>query len=84
MQNCMTSVVAGALNGSTGYITTHGREFPQSTSGFVFKNCVVDGNGKAYLGRPWRPYARVLFYNIQMSDVIVPQGWFAWKSNGNE
>ncbi|KAG6394259.1 hypothetical protein SASPL_144842 [Salvia splendens] len=82
-EGCTISVVAGSVNGP-GFITAQGRENPNDRSGFVFNNCNIVGDGKVYLGRPWRSYARVLFYNTQMSDIIVPQGWDAWKNTGNE
>lgn len=56
----------------------------QETNGFVFKDCNIVGNGKAFLGRPWREYARVLFYNTSMSKIVVPQGWDPWFSIGRE
>ncbi|XP_042058447.1 probable pectinesterase 29 [Salvia splendens] len=82
-ESCAISVAAGALNGP-GFITAQRREKPNDTNGFVFKNCVIVGEGKVYLGRPWGKYARVLFYNTQMADIIVPQGWDAWTSVGQE
>lgn len=84
LQGCSISVAAGALHGSPGYITAHGRVNPEDRSGFVFKDCSIAGTGKAYLGRPWRDYARVVFYNTRMSGIVVPQGWDAWKSAGKE
>ncbi|PIN11559.1 Pectinesterase [Handroanthus impetiginosus] len=83
-EGCTIAVVAGALNGSAGYITAQGRSEANETNGFVFKNCNIVGNGKTFLGRPWRDYARVVFYNTTMSDIIVPQGWDPWFSVGHE
>ena len=31
-----------------------------------------------WLGRPWRPYAKVIFLNTEMGDHIVPAGWREW------
>lgn len=84
MQNCIISVNAGALDGLVGYITAQGRSNPNDTSGFVFKNCNIIGNGQTFLGRPWRDYARVIFYDCSMSNVITPQGWDAWNYVGKE
>ncbi|KAL3506388.1 hypothetical protein ACH5RR_031770 [Cinchona calisaya] len=83
-ERCTISVVAGALGGLTGFITAQGRQEQSDPSGFIFKNCNVIGNGKTYLGRPWRKYARVIFYNTSMSNIVVPQGWNAWSSIGHE
>ncbi|KAK4425282.1 putative pectinesterase 29 [Sesamum alatum] len=77
-EKCSISVVAGTLNGAAGYITAQGRSSANDTNGFVFKECNIFGNGKTFLGRPWRDYARVLFYNSSMSDIVVPQGWDPW------
>ena len=67
-----------------GFITAQGRESEQNTTGFVFKGCKVGGVTPAYLGRAWRAYARVIFYQTDMSDVVVSQGWDAWNFKGNE
>ncbi|XP_047938694.1 probable pectinesterase 29 [Salvia hispanica] len=83
-ESCTISAVAAALNGKTGYITSQGKNHPQDTSGFIFKNCNIVGNGKFFLGRPWRDYARVLFYNTAMADIIEPLGWDAWSRTGYE
>lgn len=83
-QKCTISVVSRGLNSVPGYITAQGRSDAQETNGFVFKDCNIVGKGKTYLGRPWRNYATVLFYNTSMSEIVVPQGWQAWYSAGHE
>ncbi|CAA0819873.1 Probable pectinesterase 29 [Striga hermonthica] len=84
-ERCTISVVAGSLpNGVPGYITAQGRSSNKETNGFVFKECKIVGNGNTYLGRAWRDYARVLFYNSSMSEIIVPQGWDSWYNVGRE
>ncbi|KAM6544686.1 hypothetical protein CsatB_025422 [Cannabis sativa] len=84
-EHCTISVIGGSLGtGFVGFITAQGRTNNNDGSGFVFKNCNVIGTGSVFLGRPWRPYSRVLFYNSYLSNVVVPQGWNAWKSTGYE
>ncbi|KAH6808546.1 Pectin lyase-like superfamily protein [Perilla frutescens var. frutescens] len=83
-ENCSISVIAEALKGGAGYITGQGRENPKETNGFVFKRCIISGNGKTYLGRPWRKHARVIFYKTYMSDIIIPQGWDAYYNAGGQ
>lgn len=68
-------MIAGFLSPQPGFITAQSRDNPSDPNGFVFKDCNVIGNGTTYLGRPWRGYARVLFYNSTLSDIVVPQGW---------
>ncbi|XP_076896862.1 putative pectinesterase 29 [Bidens hawaiensis] len=74
-ERCTISVIAGFLSPQPGFITAQSREGASDNNGFVFKDCNVVGNGTTYLGRPWRGYAKVLFYNSSLSDVVVPQGW---------
>ena len=33
-----------------------------------------------YLGRPWRPYAAVVFLNTEMGAHISPAGWHEWHA----
>ncbi|XP_078442032.1 putative pectinesterase 29 [Wolffia australiana] len=61
-----------------GWITAHGRNSANDTSGYVFKNCNITGTGKTHLGRPWGPLSTVIYYESFMADIVVPQGWEAW------
>ncbi|GMJ11165.1 hypothetical protein HRI_004785700 [Hibiscus trionum] len=65
-------------------ITAQARDSVADNSGFVFKDGFIVGTGSAYLGRAYRPYARVLFRRMKMANVIVPQGWSAWEYVGKE
>lgn len=48
--------------------------------GYVFHDCVLTGSEgvKAYLGRPWREYARAAFIRCRMDSHIRPEGWHNW------
>ncbi|CAA2934127.1 probable pectinesterase 29 [Olea europaea var. sylvestris] len=84
-ERCTISVIAGVLDGLAGFITAQSRSSPYETNGFVFKDCKIIGHGKTFLGRAWRDYARVVFYNTTMSDVVVPEGWSPWVvASGHE
>jgi pectinesterase len=54
--------------------------------GYVFLNCKLTGEGeqKAYLGRPWRPYAAVAYVRCDMGAHIRPEGWDRWGKVENE
>ncbi|KAG9140210.1 hypothetical protein Leryth_014661 [Lithospermum erythrorhizon] len=78
-EGCTLSVVAESVD-VTGFITAQGRGSSNEDSGFVFKDCQIIGRGKTFLGRPWRPYARVIFYNSYMSGIITPKGWDPWRT----
>jgi pectinesterase len=60
---------------------------PHQSYGFVFLNCdlIADTAAKkVFLGRPWRPYARVVYINTHMGDHINPVGWDNWRNAENE
>lgn len=84
MQGCSLVVNAGELDGILGFITAQGRTSPNEQSGFVFKDCGVFGTGLTFLGRPWRDYARVIFYDCSMSNIVDSLGWDAWNFVGRE
>jgi polygalacturonase len=66
---------------SEGFITAQAKHYPDEDSGFVFNNCRLTadpGVTGVWLGRPWRPYAKVIFLNTEMGDHIVPAGWREW------
>ncbi|RMY32061.1 hypothetical protein D0866_06873 [Hortaea werneckii] len=74
------------LEASLGFITASGRSSNDS-SYYVINNSTVaaaDGadvpSGAYYLGRPWREYARVVFQETSMSNVVNPAGWSVWST----
>ncbi|CAI6008524.1 unnamed protein product [Closterium sp. NIES-65] len=72
--------VAGFLGRSI--ITANGRTARKGGGGFVFVDCAInahDPGARAVLGRPWKAYARVVFINTYMSNVIDPVGWAQWN-----
>jgi pectin methylesterase-like acyl-CoA thioesterase len=66
---------------SEGFLTAQAKHYPDEDSGFVFNRCrltAAPGVTGVWLGRPWRPYAKVIFLNTWMGDQIVPAGWREW------
>jgi len=70
----------------SGYITAastpEGQKF-----GYVFKDCKITGSAPEksfYLGRPWRPYAQVVFIKCDLPAIIRPEGWHNWGKESNE
>ncbi len=66
---------------SGGYVTAQGRNSPELDSGFVFNHCRLTadpGVDGVWLGRPWRPYATVIFLNTEMGAHLQPAGWREW------
>ncbi|XP_075647150.1 putative pectinesterase 8 [Castanea sativa] len=78
-ENCLLISMANPADPGSksinGALTAHGRTSQDENTGFAFTNCTVGGNGRVWLGRAWRPFARVVFANTSMSDIIAPEGW---------
>lgn len=54
----------------------------KSPYGLVFHRCRLTGAckpGQAYLGRPWRPYARTVFLHCDMDECVSPEGFQDWQ-----
>ncbi|MDB5236667.1 MAG: pectin esterase [Hymenobacter sp.] len=55
--------------------------------GYVFNRCRLTGDAPTesyYLGRPWRPYAKVVFLKCTLGAHIKPAGWHNWGKTSNE
>ena len=66
---------------SIGYITAQGKNSAGQDSAFVFQRCkltAAPGVDNVWLGRPWRPYASVVFLNTEMGAHINAAGWREW------
>jgi polygalacturonase len=66
---------------SEGFLTAQAKHYPKEDSGFVFNHCILTaapGVEHVWLGRPWRPYATVIFLNTEMGPHILPEGWREW------
>lgn len=54
--------------------------------GYIFNNCKITGDTSLHnvsLGRPWRPYAQVLYKNCYIGEHIKPEGWSNWNNTEN-
>ena len=54
--------------------------------GYIFNECILTGDTslhKVSLGRPWRPYAHVVFMNCFIGEHIIPEGWSNWNNTDN-
>lgn len=53
--------------------------------GYVMVNCRFESNcpaENAYLGRPWREYAKTVLINCFMDSHICKEGWHDWNKEG--
>ncbi|CAN6248701.1 unnamed protein product [Urochloa humidicola] len=84
----------GARKTARNVVAANGRIDPGQTTGFVFRNCTLDGNKefvelfrtkpqsyRLYLGRPWKEYARTLYVSCYLGMVIRPEGWLPWRGD---
>jgi pectin methylesterase-like acyl-CoA thioesterase/acetyl esterase/lipase len=54
--------------------------------GYIFNDCVLTGDTSLHsvsLGRPWRPYAHVLYMNCFIGEHIKAEGWSNWNNTDN-
>ncbi|MCO5572931.1 hypothetical protein L7F22_026692 [Adiantum nelumboides] len=73
---------------AAGYITAQQRTKVDESTGYVFVRCTITGTGSStpytYLGRPWAPYARVVYAYTYLDACIRPEGWNNWNNADNE
>ncbi|HEX2684903.1 MAG TPA: pectinesterase family protein [Ferruginibacter sp.] len=54
--------------------------------GYVFNDCILTGDTSLHsvsLGRPWRPYAAVVYMHCFIGQHIKPEGWSNWNNTDN-
>jgi pectinesterase len=54
--------------------------------GYIFNDCVLTGDSSlnnVSLGRPWRPFANVIYMNCYIGQHIKPEGWSNWNNTDN-
>ena len=68
------------------HITAHAGTEPNLPTGYVFYNCRILTNDGVMtdLGRPWRPYAKVVYYNCWLDKGVKPEGWDNWRDPNRE
>ncbi len=50
--------------------------------GFVFNDCTLTGDSALHmvsLGRPWRPFASVIYMHCYIGQQVKPEGWSNWN-----
>ncbi|VTR39380.1 pectinesterase family protein [Sphingobacterium thalpophilum] len=73
-------------NRTGGYITAASTPAEQQY-GYVFVDCkltAANNISEVWLGRPWRPYAKVVFLTSEMGKHIRALGWHNWGNAENE
>jgi pectinesterase len=72
-----------------GFLTAQSRMSEKQTSGYVLTECKLTAvptvpDGSIYLGRPWRPYSRVIYLHCEMGPQINPRGWSKWNATDTD
>jgi pectin methylesterase-like acyl-CoA thioesterase len=65
-----------------GFVTAQGKHYADEDSGFVIAHSKLTADPgvtePVFLGRPWRPFAKVIYIDTEMDDKIDPAGWREW------
>ncbi|CAD6240706.1 unnamed protein product [Miscanthus lutarioriparius] len=93
LQNC-TLRARRPLPEQKNTVTAQGRADPNQSTGFSVHGCrlvpstelerAVRGEyptNSTYLGRPWKPYARVVYMESYMGAHVDASGWLAWDAS---
>lgn len=54
--------------------------------GYIFNDCILTGDTSLHnvsLGRPWRPYACVVYMHCYIGPHIKAEGWSNWNNTDN-
>jgi len=72
-----------ARHNSNVMFTAQSRQFPEEDSGYYFLHTRITGDSqpgdKLVLGRPWRAYSTVLFYDTEIQPLLHADGWSEWS-----
>jgi len=77
-QSCVIKNLTNSF--TTAASTTQRQKF-----GYVFFDCKIIADTsvhKAFLGRPWRSYAKTVYIRTELGKHILPEGWNPWKGDG--
>lgn len=61
--------------------TAQSKGAPDEDSAYVFDHCRLTADPRARnvaLGRPWRPYATVVFLSTKIDAPVIAEGWREW------
>lgn len=90
-----TDFIFGAATAWFEHCTIHSKKNSHVTAastpqthayGFVFDSCRLTGDpglDRVSLGRPWRPYACVIYLHCWLDHHILPDGWANWNKTDN-
>ncbi|KAF8762226.1 hypothetical protein HU200_009779 [Digitaria exilis] len=68
--------------GQVGSVTAQGRRDPNQGTGFAFHGCVVEARHPTFLGRPWKPFSRVVVMESYLGPGVQARRWLEWAATG--
>jgi pectinesterase len=89
----LTAQSRTAADQTTGYVILNSKVTssidhtaqPISTNAsFAGAKSIASAKGTTGLGRPWRPYSRVIYINTELPADLNPAGWNNWNNPANE
>jgi pectinesterase len=72
------------LNSKVSSSIDHAAMPVSSNASFAGARSMASAKGTIGLGRPWRPYSRVVYINAELSADVNPAGWNNWNNAANE
>ncbi|KAL6626500.1 hypothetical protein ACP70R_030226 [Stipagrostis hirtigluma subsp. patula] len=70
--------------GQVASVTAQGRKDPNQNTGFSFHACMIEAKYPTYLGRPWKPFSRVVVMESYLGAGVQPRGWLEWAATGGD
>jgi pectinesterase len=89
----LTAQSRTAPDQTTGYVILNSKvtssidhsELPTGTNASLpGAKSIASAKGTTGLGRPWRPYSRVVYIKTELSADVSPAGWNNWNNVANE
>ncbi|PKI51486.1 hypothetical protein CRG98_028046 [Punica granatum] len=85
-QNCLIQI-RRPLDNQQNIVVASGRYESHTVTAMVLQNCTicpdptlmpVKAQFRSYLGRPWKRFAKTIYLQNYIDDVIHPDGWLPW------
>jgi pectinesterase len=87
----LTAQSRTAPDQTTGYVILNSRvtsslnhDAPPMNAATPGAKSTADAHNTIGLGRPWRPYSRVVYINTELPADLNPAGWNNWNNPANE
>ncbi len=87
----LTAQSRTSANQPTGYVIVNSKvtssivhDAPPMDSDTPGAKSTASARNTTGLGRPWRPYSRVIYINTELPADVRPEGWNNWNNPANE